>query len=207
MLQSWVDVEEIKRFLPSRQFFEKHARTIAISVAALALWAAFPILTIPVFGIALPLGAGWLLLRSMIEDQRLAAKRTQMERAAIGILRQAAEEKRIVSLPIQARDKCVDTPLKIIRADQSGIEASDPNRRISKVYPWSRIDIEKLYQDLGLSEPSSEEASFASGDEGGSVVRFRGARPRSERDSDLPTWRRYLDAAVDYLKSLRGDHE
>jgi hypothetical protein len=207
MLQSWVDVEELKRFLPSRQFFEKHARTIAIGVAALALWAAFPILTIPVFGIALPLGAGWLLLRSMIEDQRLAAKRTHMERAAIGILRQAAEEKRIVSLPIQTRDKCVDTPLKIIRADQSGIEASDPNRRISKVYPWSSIDIEKLYQDLGLSEPSSEEASFASGDTGGSVVRFRGARPRSERDSDLPTWRRYLDAAVDYLKSLRGDHE
>jgi hypothetical protein len=53
MLGSWLDVEEIKRFRPSRQFFETHARTIAISVAALALWAAFPILTIPVFGVAL----------------------------------------------------------------------------------------------------------------------------------------------------------
>ena len=71
MLRSWLDVEEIRRFCPSREFFEKHA------------------LTIPVFGIALPLGAGWLLLKSMIEDRRLAAKRTQMERAAIEILRQA----------------------------------------------------------------------------------------------------------------------
>ena len=207
MLRSWLDVEEIRQFCPSRQFFEKHARTIAISVAALALWAAFPILTIPVFGVALPLGAGWLLLKSMIADQRLAAKHTQMERAAIEILRQAIEEKKIVSLPIQSRDKCVDTPVKIIRADESGIEASDPNRRISKVYQWSRIDIEKLYRDLGLSEPGDEEASFFSRETGGSVVWFGGAKPGSDRDSDLPAWRRYLAAAVDYLKSLRRDHE
>jgi hypothetical protein len=203
MLRSWLDVEEIRQFLPSRQFFEKHARTIAISVAALALWAAFPILTIPVFGVALPLGAGWLLLKSMIQDQRVAARHTQMERAAIEILRQAIEEKKIVSLPIQTRDKCVDTPLKILRADESGIQASDPNRRISKVYPWSRIDIEKLYRDLGLSEPGDEEASFSSPAMGGSVVWFGGANP----GSDLPAWRRYLQAAVDYLKSLRRDHE
>ena len=71
MLRSWLDVEEIRRFYPSRQFFEKHA------------------LTIPVFGIASPLGAGWLLLKSMIEDRRLTAKRRQMARAAIEILRQA----------------------------------------------------------------------------------------------------------------------
>ena len=62
---------EIRRFYPSRQFFGKNA------------------LTIPVFGIASPLGAGWLLLKSMIEDRRLAAKRTQMTRAANEISRQA----------------------------------------------------------------------------------------------------------------------
>ena len=207
MLWSWLDVEELRQFCPSRQFFEKHARTIAISVAALALWAAFPILTIPVFGIALPLGAGWLLLKSMIEDQRLAAKHTQMQRAAIEILRQAIEEKKVVSLPIQTRDKCVDTPLKIIRADERGVEGSDPNRRISKVYPWGSIDIERLYRDLGLSEPSGEEASFSSRETGGSVVWFGGAKPGTDRASDLPAWRRYLGAAVDYLKSLRADRE
>jgi hypothetical protein len=206
MLRSWLDIEEIRQFCPSREFFEKHARTIAISVAALALWAAFPILTIPVFGIALPLGAGWLLLKSMIEDRRLAAKRTQMERAAIDILRQAIDEKKIVSLPIQTRDKCVDTPLKIVRADESGIEASDPDRRISKAYPWSAINIEKLYRDLGLSEPGGEEASYSSRETGGSVVWFGGAKAGPDRASDLPAWRRYLDAAVNYLKSLRGDH-
>ena len=81
MLQSWVDVEELKRFLPSRQFFEKHARTIAIGVAALALWAAFPIPAIPVFGIAMPLGASWLLLKSMIEDQRSAARSRAAKRS------------------------------------------------------------------------------------------------------------------------------
>jgi hypothetical protein len=207
MLQSWLDVEEIKRFCPSRQFFEKHARTIAITVAALALWAAFPFLTIPVFGIALPLGAGWLLLRSMLEDQRLAAKRSRMERAAIEILRQASAEKQIVSLPIQTRDKCVDTPLKIIRVDESGIEASDPERRKSKVYPWSGINIEKLSQDLGLSEASSEETSFASRDAGGSVVWLGRAKPGRDRDLDVPAWRRRLETAVDYLKSLRRNHE
>jgi hypothetical protein len=207
MLRSWLDIGEIRQFCPPRQFFEKHARTIAVSVAALALWAAFPILTIPVFGIALPLGAGWLLLKSMIVDQRLAAKHTRMERAAIEILRQAIEAKQIVSLPIQTRDKCVDTPLKITRADENGIEASDPNRRISKVYPWSRIDIEKLYRDLGLSEPGDEEASFSSRETEGKVVWFGGAKPGSHRASDLPAWRRYLDAAVDYLKSRLGDHQ
>lgn len=203
MLRSWLEVEELRQFCPSREFFVKHARTIAISVAALALWAAFPILTIPVFGIALPLGAGWLLLKSMIEDQRLAAKHREMERAAIEILRQAIEEKKVVSLPIQIRDKCVDTPLKITRADERGVEGSDPNRRISKVYPWSSVDIEKLYRDLGFSEPGGEEAMFSSQETGGSVVRF----PGTDRPLDLPAWRRYLGAAVDYLKSLRADRE
>jgi hypothetical protein len=203
MLRSWLDIEEIRQFCPSRQFFEKHARTIAISVAALALWAAFPILTIPVFGIALPLGAGWLLLKSMIEDQRLAGKRAQMERAAIEVLRRAIEEKKIVSLPIQTRDKCVDTSVRIVRADELGVEAVDPIRRISNVYPWSRIDIEKLHQGLGLSEPNGEEASISSRGTGGSVVWFGGAKS----ESDHPAWRRYLGAAVDYLKSLRADRE
>jgi len=35
--------------------------------------------------------------------------------------------------------------------------------------------------------------------------RWGGAKPGSDRDSDLPAWRRYLDAAVDDLRSLRGD--
>ena len=107
MLQSWVDVEEIKRFLPSRQFFEKHARTIAIGVAALALWAAFPILTIPVFGVALPLGAGWLLLRSMIEDQRLAAKRARRSgycaKRSLGRLRESAPRRPRIARHVQRR--------------------------------------------------------------------------------------------------------
>ena len=63
MLRSWLDVEEIRRFYPSRQFFEKHA------------------LAIPAFGIASPLGAGWLLLKSVIEDRRLGA--TEMLRHTI----------------------------------------------------------------------------------------------------------------------------
>jgi hypothetical protein len=172
----------------------------------LALWAAFPILTIPVFGIALPLGAGWLLLKSMIKDQRLAAKRGLMERAAIETLRRAIGEKAIVSLPIQTRDKCVDTPVRIVRADESGVEAVDPNRRISNVYPWNRIDIEKLYQVLGLSgtEPDGEEASPFFG---GSIVRL--GRPKAGLDGapDHPAWRRYIDAAVHYLQSRREKHE
>jgi len=42
-----------------------------------------------VFCIASPLGAGWLMLKSMIEDRRRAAKGTQMTRAAIEISRHA----------------------------------------------------------------------------------------------------------------------
>lgn len=76
MSRSRLDVEKIRRFCPSRQFFDKHA------------------LTVPAFGVASPLGAGWLVLKSMIVDRRQAAKRTQTERAAIEISRQGTASRR-----------------------------------------------------------------------------------------------------------------
>jgi hypothetical protein len=206
MLRSWLDFDQIKEFCPSRQFFVKHARSIAIGVAALALWAAFPILTIPVFGIALPLYAGWLLVRSMMEDQRAASKRARMVRAAMVVLRQAIEEKKIVPLPIRTRDKSVDRVVRIVRVDERGVEAVDPIRRISNTYSWTGIDVEKLCQSFSLTEigPNGEEFSPPANG-GGSVVRWIDrAMPGSDDLAVESPWRRILGAAAAFLKTLRG---
>ncbi len=209
MLRSWLDFDQIKEFCPSRQFFVQHARSIAIGVAALALWAAFPILTIPVFGIALPLFAGWLLLKSMMEDQRAASKRARMERAAMVILRQAIEERKIVSLPVRSRDKSVDKAVRIVRVDERGIEAVDPTRRISNVYPWSGIELEELCKSLGLTEAGLNEEEFSpAADDRSVVVRWIGRAMAGSDDHAVESpWRRIQGAAAAFLKTLRGGRD
>jgi hypothetical protein len=185
----------------------KHAWPIAIGVAALAIWAAYPILTIPVFGIAMPLAAGWLLLRSMIEDQQVASKRAQMERATIVTLRRAIEERTIVSLPIWTRDKSVERLVRIVRVDERGVEAVDPNRRISNAYAWRRIDVEKLHQSLGSvgAEPRGEQLSPLANDPSAGAGWLDRVAPGSDFGAVDSLWRRILRAAAAFVKALRRE--
>ncbi|MGA8172763.1 MAG: hypothetical protein WB816_18285 [Methylocystis sp.] len=207
MSRLWLDVEAVRQLCPSRQFFKDHAWSIGLGMAALALWAAYPILTIPVFGIALPLGAGWLLVRSMMEDRQLASERARMESATIGALRRAIEEKTIVSLPVRTRDRIVDTPVRITRVDERGVDATDPNRRISTLYSWSRIDIEKLYRSLEAPsiEPNIPESSLAADDKNVVVGWFGAVKRRSDRVAPETSERGIFGAAANFVKSLRGN--
>ena len=124
---------------------------IAGVLFALLVWAMFPILTIPVFGIALPLYAGWLTLKSMIADQQATSRREHIERATVRRLRLAKDEKEVLSIPLRVGDRIVSRRVRITRVDDMGITAVDPEKGISNAYPWKRIAMEELHDSLALS--------------------------------------------------------
>ncbi len=175
MTPSWLEFEQLRQFLPSRQFVVDHRRMIAGVLFALLVWAMFPILTIPVFGIALPLYAGWLTLKSMIADQQATSRREHIERATVRRLRLAKDEKEVLSIPLRVGDRIVSRRVRITRVDDMGITAVDPEKGISNAYPWKRIAMEELHDSLALSgiDGIDDEKRGASS---GWIVRLESAR-------------------------------
>lgn len=179
------------RALPPRRFFVERVLPIGTAgVVVLALCLAYPILLIPIVGLALPLYAGGRTLKSLFDDRRKASELALLQRNAAVSLRQAIDEKRVINLPVLVNDSVTGLLVHIVRFDEHGIETIDPIRKQPASYSWNEIDLELLCQNLGeYIRPSGESrtAELGAGNTLASWIKAissstsRRARRRSQR--------------------------
>jgi hypothetical protein len=148
-----IDYERIKQVLPPIEFFKEHRRSIGAGIAALALLFLYPILLIPAFGIALPLYAGWLTLRSLLADRRIAAERQGIQRIVELYFRQAIADANPITLPVRENDDLVERSARVVEFDERRIELFDPIKLRNYSIAWDDIDLHVLYFNItGLEE-------------------------------------------------------
>lgn len=148
MQRLWPILQGISRELPIRQFLTEHALLIGVGVVILALCFAYPLLLIPLFGLALPLYAGGLTLKSMLDDRRKTSAFARLQRNAAVSLRQAISEKKVVNIPLLGDASLSGLAVHVTRADDQGIETIDVVTKQPASYSWNEINLELFCQNL-----------------------------------------------------------
>jgi hypothetical protein len=149
-----LNLRQIREVLPSRKLLEQHALLLGFAIVGLTLLVVYPVLTIPVFGIGLPLYAGWLTLKSLLADRQKATKRQLMQRTVELYLQQAIADHALIALPVKENGNTVESAANVTRFDQRDIELFDPVRTRNFSVSWTDIDIPALHYHLtGSKEP------------------------------------------------------
>lgn len=134
--------------LPPQRFFAEHALLIGAGAVILGLSFAYPILLIPLLGLALPLCAGGLILKSMLDERREASEFALLQQKAAISLREAINEKRDVNLPVLGDANLSGLTVRIIHADDQGIETINVATKQPVSYSWNEINLELFCQNL-----------------------------------------------------------
>jgi len=148
MQRVWLIFCELGEALPIRRFLTEHALLVGVGVVILALCFAFPILLIPLLGLALPIYSGGLILKSMVDERREASEFARLQRNAAISLREAINEKRVVNLPVLGEASLSGLPVRVTRADEQGIETIDVATEQPASYSWNEINLELFCKNL-----------------------------------------------------------
>ena len=148
MQRFWPIFRELSDALPIRRFLTEHALLIGVGVVVLVFCFAYPILLIPLLGLALPLYAGGLTLKSMLDDRRKTSAFVCLQRNAAVSLRQAISEKKVVNLPLLGDASLLGLAVRLTGADDQGIETIDVVTKQPASYSWNEINLELFCRNL-----------------------------------------------------------